>query len=439
VAREPGSAPERPRHEIETTTLRKVGWRLIPLLALGYLAAFIDRVNVSFAALQMNRDLGFSATVYGFGAGILFIGYALFEVPSNLILHRVGGRRWLARIMLTWGITAGAMALVRGASGFFVLRFLLGVAEAGFFPGVLYFLTYWVPAAHRARLVGLFMIAIPVSTAIGGPVSSALLRLDGMLGLAGWQWLFVFETIPSLIVGVATLIYLRDTPSEAEWLTPPEKQWLTETLAAERALQMRSRPTLIQALTSTRVLVLGLCYFCADFGLYGVLLWVPQILSHAGISEAFVGSFVALPYAAAAAGMWWWSWHSDLTGERRWHIVAAALLGFCGLAASAYTVDSPLLSVVAITCGAVGTLGILPIFWTLPAAMLSGEVAAGALALINSVGNLGGFTGPYLMGWTKTMSGDFTYGLLLVACGVLTSGLIALLVGEHPVRQPARV
>jgi len=427
------------REDIEATTLRKVAWRLVPFLALAYFAAFIDRVNVSFAALQMNRDLGFSPFVYGLGAGILFLGYCLFEVPSNLILHRVGGRRWLARMMLTWGIIAGAMALVRGATGFFVLRFLLGVAEAGFFPGVVYYLTYWVPAAHRARLLGAFMLAIPISTAVGGPLSGALLKLDGLFGLAGWQWLFLFEAVPSLILGIAALSYLRDRPHQARWLTPEQQHWLAATLEAERcAPEAHGRLTLLAACLSSRILALSVCYFCAEIGLYGVIFWLPQILSGVGIAESSIGYVVALPYAFAALAMWWWSRHSDLTAERRWHIALAALLSFCGLATSAYTAD-PRLAVVAFTLGAAGTLAILPIFWTLPTAVLSGELAAAAIAIINSLGNLGGFAGPYLMGWIKSASGAFTYALLLVACGVLLSGVIALIVGQDLMRRPASV
>src|SRR5277367_402676 len=266
-----------------SSTLKKVGWRLIPFLGVLYFAAFIDRVNVGFAAAQMNRDLGLSAYVYGLGAGIFFIGYSLFEVPSNLILHQVGGRRWLARIMLTWAVIAGAMAFIKGATGFYLLRFLLGVAEAGFFPGVVYYLTYWVPAAGRARLVGLFMTAIPLSTAVGGPLSAAILKLDGIYGLAGWQWLFVTETLPSLVLGFVTLFYLPNTPAEATWLTTEERCWLTAKLKAENSRRdAHLGATVLRALTNSRVLALSLCYFGVEIGLYGVILWIPQIFVRAG-------------------------------------------------------------------------------------------------------------------------------------------------------------
>src|SRR5277367_286641 len=292
---------------LEASTLRKVGRRLIPFMGLLYFAAFIDRVNVGFAAPQMNRDLGFSPYVYGLGAGIFFIGYALFEVPSNLILHKVGGRRWLARIMLTWALVAGAMALVKGAAGFYGVRFLLGVAEAGFFPGVVYYLTYWVPAAGRARMVGLFITAVPISTAVGGPLSAAILRLDGVLGLAGWQWLFLTETLPSLVLGFVTLIYLPNTPAEAKWLTAEERCWLIAKLEAESSLRKhRLGATVLKALMNSRVLALSLCYFGVEIGLYGVILWIPQIFVHAGIAAGRVGAVVAIPYAIAAVGMVWW-------------------------------------------------------------------------------------------------------------------------------------
>ncbi len=418
--------------DIAASTLRKVGRRLIPFLGLLYFAAFIDRVNVGFAAAQMNRDLGFSAYVYGLGAGIFFIGYSLCEVPSNLILHRIGGRRWLARIMITWAIMAGAMAFVKGAAGFYVLRFLLGVAEAGFFPGVVYYLTYWVPAAGRARLVGAFMTAIPISTALGGPVSGAILRLDGVLGMAGWQWLFLTETIPSLVLGFVTLFYLPDRPSKAGWLTAAEQRWLTDKLDAEKLLGATAHPATVgRTLLSPRVLALSACYFGVVLGLYGVILWIPQIFAHAGIAADSIGGAVAIPYACGALAMVWWARRSDRKKERVRHIAIASVVGFAGLSASAFLVNSPRLSVLAISIGAAGTLAIVPIFWTLPASVLSGAAAAGAIALINAIGNVGGFAGPFVIGWIKDATGSFTWGLLAVAAGVLMTGITALGLGSR--------
>ena len=429
-----------PASDAESRTLAKVGWRLIPFLGLLYFAAFIDRVNVGFAAAQMNRDLGFSAYVYGLGAGIFFIGYSLFEVPSNLILHQIGGRRWLARIMLTWAVVAGAMVFVKGATGFYILRFLLGVAEAGFFPGVVYYLTYWVPAAGRARLGGAFMTAIPISTALGGPLSSALLRLDGSLGLAGWQWLFLTETIPSLLLGLVTLAYLPDTPADARWLTTEERHWLTAELDAEKSAPRGDAPVkVVRTLLSARVLALSLCYFGFVLGLYGVILWVPQILAHAGIAPGNVGMAVAIPYTVAAIAMVWWSRRSDRLQERVRHIAVASVVAFLGLAGSAVLVESPLLSAAAISIGAAGTLAIAPIFWTMPASLLSGAAAAGAIALINAIGNLGGFVGPYMIGAIKDATGSFTWGLLAVGCGVLMTGMIALLIGPDPPAKSTKI
>jgi ACS family tartrate transporter-like MFS transporter len=416
---------------IEQSAMRKIGFHVIPLLGLVYFAAFIDRVNVGFAALQMNRDLGFSSYVYGLGAGIFFIGYCAFEVPSNLILHKVGARVWIARIMITWAILAGAMAFVAGPTSFYVLRFLLGVAEAGLFPGVVYFLTFWVPAKQRAPLVGCFMTAIPISTAIGGPISSAILSLDRTFGLAGWQWLFLIETIPSLVLGVVTLGYLKDSPTHASWLTADEKEWITNTLDAERAYRSANyERSVIRSLVSPKTLMLSFCYFGVEMGLYGVILWVPQIFKKVGFSQSAVGYAVAVPYAIAAIGMVWWSRHSDRAKERTWHIAIAALVGFLGIASSAILTASPLLCVVAITFGAVGTLAILPIFWTLPAAVLAGAGAAASIALINALGNIGGFVGPYVIGSIKDWTGQFTIGLIVVAGGILLTGITALLIGH---------
>lgn len=416
---------------VEQTTLRKVTWRIIPFVALLYFVAFVDRTNVGFAALQMNRDLGFSAYVYGLGAGIFFAGYCLFEVPSNLMLHRVGARRWIARIMITWAILAGAMAFMKTPTQYYVLRFLLGVAEAGFFPGIIYYLTYWVPAAHRAKLVAAFMTAIPISTAVGGPISNAILYMDGALGFTGWQWLFIIETIPSLILGVVVLFRLDDKPQDAKWLTTEERSWLTRALDAEAtSRQSNYGLNMLSALLSPRVLALSLCYFGVQFGQYGLILWIPQIVKNLGVANYAIGLMVAIPYAFAAIGMVLWSRHSDYRKERTAHIVIASVVAFCGLAASAYLGNYPALSIVAITVGTVGNLAVLPVFWTLPAAILNGTAAAGGIALINALGNIGGFAGPYAVGWIKDATGSFTYGLLALGAGFLATGIVALLIGH---------
>jgi MFS transporter, ACS family, tartrate transporter len=434
----------RPAHHVShtpaSTALHKVRTRLVPFLCLLYFAAFIDRVNVGFAAAQMRRDLGFPPSVYGLGAGIFFLGYCLFEIPSNLILHRLGARRWIGRIMISWAIVAAAMAFIKTASGFYALRLLLGIAEAGFFPGVLYYLTYWLPAAERARLIGTFMVAIPVSTALSGPLSSLLLSLDGALGLAGWQWLFLTETIPSLLLGVLTLRFLSDTPAQAPWLDPQERAWLTHKLAREAASSPGAHSGSVRAtLMNRRVLALAACYFGADLGLYGVVFWIPQILAAAGIPARAIGLTVAVPYAAAAIGMIVWSRHSDRSRERTRHLALAALVGFVGLALSAALHGSAVLAVLSFTVGVTGSLAMLPIFWTLPSAILRGAAAAVGFAFINAVGNLGSFAGPYLVGWIKEASGSFTWGLLTVATGVLLSGIIALLVGHDVSAEYAEI
>jgi MFS transporter, ACS family, tartrate transporter len=425
--------------DARSTTLRKVRWHLVTFLAALYFAAFVDRVNVGFAAAQMHRDLGLSDYVYGLGAGIFFLGYCLFEVPSNLILHRAGARRWIGRIMITWAIIAGAMALVAGPVSFCILRFLLGVAEAGFFPGIIYYLTYWVPAADRARLIATFMTAVPISTALASPLSSAILALDGRAGLAGWQWLFLTETLPSLLLGVAALRYLPDTPQQARWLDTKERAWLTETLAAERRDVPPAHDAALAALTSPRVLALACCYFGAEIGLYGIILWVPQLFAAAGIPEGHIGYAVAIPYAIAAAGMVWWSRRSDRHGERIGHLAVASGVGFLGTAASAFMPSSAAPALLAVTVGATGTLAILPIFWALPTRLLRGAAAAGGIALINSIGNIGGFVGPFVIGWIKDVTGSFTWGLIAAAAGVLLTGVVALVIGDRqqqPVHNP---
>ena len=424
--------------EVEAAALRKVGWRLIPFLWLMYVAAFLDRTSIGFAALQMNRDLGFSASVYGLGAGLFFVGYCLFEVPSNLLLHRVGGPRWLARIMLTWAVVAGAMAFIGGVSGFYALRFLLGVAEAGFFPGIIYYLSRWIPAAQRGRLVGAFMTAIPVSTALGGPLATAILSLDGVWGIAGWQWLYMLETLPSVVLGLMTLAYLPESPAMARWLSRDEKFRLQERLQAELAAGARGpAPTVWRSLASPEVLRLCVCYYGVELALYAVIFWIPQVFGEMHIHPAQLGWAVAIPYSCAALGMVWWSRRSDRRNERLWHLLAASCAGFVGLTVSAVFAASPAIAILGITVGASGTLAVLPLFWTQPPSLLGGAAAAGAIALINAVGNLGGFVGPYVVGALKETTGGFTSGLLVAACGVLTTGILTMLMSRRPIARDA--
>ena len=405
----------------------KVAWRLAPLLMLCYFVAFLDRVNVGFAALAMNRDLGFNAAIFGFGAGVFFFGYFFFEVPSNLVLEKVGARVWIARIMFTWGLVSAATALVWNAPSFYAARFLLGAAEAGFFPGVLLYLTYWFTAEHRARMVGLFMAAVPVSGVIGAPLSGWLLGLDGTLGLHGWQWLFILEGLPSMLLSVVVWLWLTDRPSAARWLTAAEREQLEESLARERAHRDAVRKyRLGEALANGRVLALSLLYLGLVTGLYGVTFWLPQIVKgFGGVSDLEVGFIVAVPNLAAAIAMVLWTRRSDRTRERPWHVALPAFVGCLGLVASA-TVSHPILSTLALGVALIGIYAAIATSWTLPTAFLTGTAAAGGLALINSIGNLGGFAGPYFMGWIKTATGEYSLALLIIGIGLALSGLIAL-------------
>jgi ACS family tartrate transporter-like MFS transporter len=413
--------------DVDRVIARTVAWRLAPLLMVCYFVAFLDRVNVSFAALTMNADLGFDSTVFGLGAGIFFLGYFIFEVPSNLVLERVGARVWIARIMFSWGLVSAAMALVWNEPSFYVGRFLLGAAEAGFFPGVVLYLTYWFAAEHRARMVGLFMAAIPISGVIGSPVSGWLLGLEGTLGLHGWQWLFILEGLPSMLLGVVVWRYLTDRPSEAEWLTANERERLATTLERERAHRDSVRKyRLGEALTNGRVLALGVLYLGLVTGLYGVTFWLPQIVKgFGGLSNLEVGFIAALPTLAAAIAMVAWTRHSDLTRERPWHVALPAFAGCLGLIASAIVRD-PIPSSIALSVALIGIYAAIATSWTLPTAFLTGTAAGRGLALINSIGNLGGFAGPYFMGWIKTATGEYSLALVIIGIGLAASGLIAL-------------
>jgi MFS transporter, ACS family, tartrate transporter len=421
------NAGARPIDEPDRTIAKKVAWRLAPLLMVCYFVAFLDRVNVGFAALAMNADLGFDSAVFGLGAGIFFIGYFIFEVPSNLVLERLGARVWIARIMFSWGLISAATALVWNDTSFYIARFLLGAAEAGFFPGVVLYLTYWFAAEHRAKMVGLFMAAVPISGIIGSPLSGWLLGLEGSLGLHGWQWLFILEGLPSMILSVLVWRCLTDQPSEARWLAAAERELLETTLERERTHRETVRKyRLGEALTNGRVLLLGLLYFGLVTGLYGVTFWLPQIVKgFGGLSNFEVGLVAALPTLASAVAMVAWTRHSDQTRERPWHVALPAFMGCLGLTASAYVSD-PILSTIALSVALIGIYAAIATSWTLPTAFLTGTAAAGGLALINSIGNLGGFAGPYFVGWIKNATGAYSFALLVIGIGLALSGLIAL-------------
>lgn len=410
--------------------LRKAILRLLPFLFLLYVVAYLDRVNVGFAQLQLQHDLGFSKTVYGFAAGIFFLGYFCFEVPSNLILQKVGARRWIARIMFSWGLVAMLMSLIRNAPTFYVLRFLLGITEAGFFPGILLYMTFWFTSAERARIVAWFMTANAAAFIVGGPVSGALLTLNGAKGLAGWQWLFLLEGLPAVALGFVVYRYLPDGPEQANWLSPSERVWLNARLAEEQARKVQRSPlahfSLRDTLTTPAVWLLCALYFTLVVGMYGLSLWLPQLIkAFHGISDLQVGFLSAIPYLSAAVCMVLTASHSDRTGERRLHVAVAAFFGMVGLILTG-TLHQPLGGLLALSLAAAGMWSTLGPFWAMPTAFLDGRAAAGGLALINSVGNLGGFVGPYLVGYAQDRTHSSSVGMYLLAFSVFVSIFLAL-------------
>jgi MFS transporter, ACS family, tartrate transporter len=414
--------------EIERRTIRKVAWRLLPLIVVIYFVAYIDRTNVAFAAFGMTRDLGLTAYIYGWGAGIFFLGYFLFEVPSNLLLEKVGARRWIARIMITWGLMAAAMSFVQGATSFLILRFLLGVAEAGFFPGVILYFTYWFPKQYRGRVIAALFLAVPGSNAVTAVISGALLGLDGTLGIPGWKWLYIVEAVPAVLLAFAVLRYLTERPEVAAWLLPDEKQWLTSTLESERlALVGKSggHMPLSQALKDKRVMALALIYFTIVTATYGITFFLPQIVKGLGGSDMRTGLLTAAPYMLGTVGMLAWSQSSDRTRERKWHFILACLLGAAGLIVAG-ALGSTYGALVAIAIATVGIYGSKPSFWPMPSEFLTGTAAAGGIALVNCVGNLGGFIGPYAVGWIKDSTGDFGAALYFLAGSAVVSALITL-------------
>ncbi|RZF27545.1 MULTISPECIES: MFS transporter [unclassified Paraburkholderia] len=425
--------------DLEARTLHRVTMRLIPFLMLCYFIAYLDRVNVGFAALQMNKALDLSASAFGFGAGVFFIAYFFFEVPSNLLLERFGARRWIARIMFTWGILAGAMAFIPDISRFtglspahvfFGLRILLGVAEAGFFPGIIFLLTLWFPAAYRGRVVGYFMAAIPLSTVIGGPISGALLSLDGRGGLGGWQWLYLIEAAPAILLSFAVLFYLTDKPADATWLSTEERDWLIARQKQEREHREAVRHFSVkEALINPRVLAIALIYFGANATNYGLSFFLPQIVKSFGLTNLQTGFVTSLPYVVGLFSMILWGRHSDRHLERRWHVAIALFVAAGGIAAAA-GLDNPVQKMIALSIAGFGIFGCLPVIWTLPAAFLSGAAAAGGIAAINSLGNLAGFFGPFAMGWIKDSTGGFGAGLLCLA-GAGLIGMAAVLLLHH--------
>lgn len=414
--------------EILERLYSRVTRRIVPLMVLGYIAAYLDRVNVGFAKLQMLGDLQFSETVYGFGAGIFFLGYFLFEVPSNMVLHRIGARRWLARIMISWGIISAAMMFVATPTSFYVLRFLLGAAEAGFFPGVIYYLTQWYPAARRGKIVALFMTGVAICSFAGSLISGAIMQLfDGVYGLAGWQWLFIIEALPALGIGVYFLLRLTDNIHTATWLQPHEKVVLAAQLAAESPGSPAG--TFKNAVQDWRVWVSCLMYFSCASGIYGLGFWLPTIVSDMGVRTTVeIGMLTAIPYAVAGVGMVLVGRSSDRQRERRWHFAVSAAMGGLGLVLSVQFANYPAVALAALTLATLGVLSAAPLFWNFPTAFLKGAAAAAGIAIINSIGNLAGFAIPFLMGWIKDATGSTANGMYCIAALMFGGAVLALTV-----------
>ncbi len=422
--------------DIEARTIGKVTRRIVPFLILCYFVAYLDRVNVGFGKLQMSKELGLTETMFGFGAGVFFLLYFVFEVPSNLFLEKFGARRWIARIMVTWGILSGMMAFIpqiANATGlstehtFYGLRMALGAAEAGFFPGIIFYLTLWFPGVYRGRMIGFFMAAIPLSSVIGAPISGLLLDLDGMGGLAGWQWLFLIEAAPAVLLSFVVLGYLTDKPADATWLAPDERNWLAGRIAAEHNVRETAHGmSVVQALLDPRVLALSLVYFGAVACNYGVGFFLPTIVKGFGLTNVMTGLVTAVPYVVGSVGMVWYSRRSDRKLERKGHAAVALAIAALGLVAATLTED-PFLKMLAFSFSAFGVFSVLPVFWTLPTAFLSGPAAAAGIAIINSIGNLSGFAGPFAMGRIKDATGSYNMGLLLIAAFVVMAMVLVLL------------
>lgn len=410
--------------------LSKVRRRLVPFLFLLYIVAYLDRINVGFAALQMNAALGLSASAYGLGAGIFFVSYTLFEVPSNVVLARLGARLWIARIMITWGLVSSGMMFVQGPTSFYVMRFLLGAAEAGFFPGIIFYLTQWFPARERARTIAAFMTATLTAGIIGGPASGALLLMDGMGGLAGWQWLFLLEGLPAIVLGVVVLFYMTEHPQDARWLSDDERSALVEALGREASDRTWRTTTVSGAFASGRIWLLSIVYFTIPIALYAFGFWLPQIIRAASSGSVLqVGLLTAIPYLVGAGGMVIAARHSDRSGERRWHIAGAALVGGIAFIASGF-VYTLAASLATLSLAMLGLASMFGPFWAFATSRLRGVGAAAAIALINSIGNTGGFVGPYVIGYIRDRTHSFTGGLVFVGVVLAAVPLLVLALSE---------
>jgi ACS family tartrate transporter-like MFS transporter len=410
---------------IENAAMRKVYLRLLPLTMLMYFLCYIDRINVSFAALTMNKDIGLTAATYGFSSTAFYIGYVLFEVPSNLVMDKVGARLWLARIMVSWGMVSAATAAVIGPNSFLLVRFLLGAGEAGLFPGTLLLFTYWFPDAHRGRIIGLFTLALPVSVALGAPISTAILGMDGILGIKGWQWIYILEAVPTVIVGIFVLVAMTDRPATAKWLAAPERDWLSNTLQSERrAVEAGGTYSVLRGMTNVKVLLLSFNYLGIVTASLGLLLFIPQIIRSLGASTMNTGYATSLAYVCGAVSMILFGWLSDRIGDRRWLLFATCLMATAGLAIAGATMGTwwSLAGMCLATAGFYGTKG--P-FWAMPTMILTGAAAAGGIAFINAFGNIGGAVGPAVVGWLKDTTGSYAGGLYGLAAFTGISAVIA--------------
>ncbi len=421
--------------QTENALYRKVAWRLMPLLLICYIVAYLDRVNVGFAKLQMMHDLGFSDLVYGTGAGIFFVGYFLCEVPSNVILHKVGARLWIGRIMITWGILSAAMMFVSSATMFYVMRFFLGVAEAGFFPGIILYLTYWFPAHRRGRITALFMTGIAMSGVIGGPLSGFIMKVfDGAYSIAGWQWMFLIEGLPSIALGIIVILTLQDRIADAKWLTEEERALLASRIDAEASEKQHA--SIFSVMTSGRVWLMALIYFSYVMGLYGVSFWLPTLIKAMGISDPLdIGLMSAIPYTVAVVVTLAVAKSADRLRERRWHVAIPGLLGAVGLLLSVLWAQDTVLAMAALTLATAGILTTLPLFWSLPTSFLAGSGAAAGIAMINSLGNLAGFASPYAVGWLKELSGNTHSGIILLAGSLVLGAILTISVPARLVNK----
>jgi ACS family tartrate transporter-like MFS transporter len=422
----------------QRVVIQRVTRRLVSFAFICYVVAYIDRVNLGVAAADLQRDLGLSATAYGIGGGLFFLGYCLFEIPSNLILERVGARRWIARIMIGWGLVSMAMMFVAGTASFYAARVLLGIAEAGFFPGMVLYFTYWVPASERARTGALFMMAAPIAIIVGAPISESLLALDGALGLAGWQWLFLLEGFPAVVLGVVALRVLTDRPEDATWLPPREREWLARTMAAERATRAGHRAAAVfDGFRSPKVWLLAMVYFLNTTVTYGIFLWLPKILRDlSGEGGWKLSAMTSIPFVAALIAMVLIGRHSDRTGERKRHVAACALTAATGLVLASFFTNNLWLLVLSFTLSQVGQRSVMSVFWSIPPIVLGGTAAAAGIALINAVGNLGGFFGPTIMGWLRDTTGGYGGGFLVLAGGLVVAAGLVLSLRLQPELRP---